>query len=545
MAFSIGRHIRVGAAVALALAAMSVAVAPRASAQDRVYWTVGSGAPGFAYAALDGTGGGLLATETAGTVIPEYGQFGAFTIDTADGRFYWFAGVEAKTQTYEIESVRADGSDQRLFDTGGVEAGGIGGMSIDPAGRRLIWSQQGRPGILSAALGGGGGGALTAPGIDVYPNYDPAVFDPGTGRVYWPEMTYPDYAIDWAAIDGSGGKTLPIGEAAPRGGIAVDDLGGRVYWVSEGKEILSMRLDGTDLRPLAVGTAPFSNVRALAIDEATRTLYWANSGAHAISFAKLDGSGATGQLNLAGAPPGGTEDLNLFVAPRVVAAPTVSGLAFPGQTIACSPGEWAPDQPQAKLFDAAVSVAYQWSRDGAPIPGATGPTLTVPAAGASYACTVTASNAAGSTTATSDPLQVPAPPPPAPVGFGASTAVTLALASGKSHGTAIEVAISNYNSFAVSGTLTASARVKGKPRPVALVPVGFGVGPGATTVSTLRLPQPLRKQLRVVGKLRVNLATTVVDPVGVRREVGASVVVAGKRGKAKNGKPRGRGAGRG
>ena len=101
--------------------------------------------------------------------------------------------------------------------------------------------------------------------------------------------------IGYAAIDGSGGAILPLAPAdAPKGGLAVDDAGGRVYWISREEKIVSMKLDGSDLATLDTGTAPLVKPANIAIDEATRTLYWTNEGARAISFAKLDGSGAVG-----------------------------------------------------------------------------------------------------------------------------------------------------------------------------------------------------------------------------------------------------------
>ena len=216
----------------------------------------------------------------------------------------------------------------------------------------------------------------------------------------------------------------------------------------------------------------------------------------------------------------------------------MSGDAAPGATLTCSPGGWAPDQPQAKLFDAAASLAYQWTRDGVPIPAATAATLTVPAAGASYGCAVTASNAAGATTSTSAPVSVPSPPPPVPVGFGASPAVTLALVPGRVPGSELTVTIENFNSFAVDGNLAASASAKRGSQPLAIGAQPFRVGPGSSTAATLRLPPPLLKVLRAQGRLSLNLSATVADPLGARREVVATALATAKRVKPKHHKPR-------
>jgi hypothetical protein len=532
MSYRVGGLARAcGLLAALALVLLGLA-APRAGAQDRVYWTEGETGNGFGFAALDGSGGGLLGLQNL-----EWPAREGFTIDTADGRIFWGSRLV-------IESIGFDGTGQRRYDSGAVKVSEAHGLTIDPAGRRLIWSQGAVPRIAVAALEGGGGGGLAAPGTEIFPGTNPAVFDPASGRVYWgaafnfasPQTT--KVGIGYAAIDGSGGGILPLPPTAePSGGLALDDLGGRVYWITREK-IMSMKLDGSDLAPLETGTAKLVKPGNIAIDEATRTLYWTNKGAHAISFAKFDGSGAVGQLNLAGSPPGGTVDLALFLAPRLLAAPAVSGDAAPGATLTCTSGAWAPDQPQAKLFDAPASLAYQWTRDGAPIAGATEATLVVPAAGASYGCTVTASNAAGSTSAATGTVSVPAPPPPVPVGFGASPAVTVALAPGQLRGAEATVTIENFNTFAVDGNLTASASAKRGSQPLAFGAQSFRVGPGSSTVATLRLPPPLLKHLHAQARLGVWLSATVADPLGARREVTASALATAKRVKPKHKHPK-------
>ncbi len=92
--------------------------------------------------------------------------------------------------------------------------------------------------------------------------------------------------------------------------------------------------------------------------------------------------------------------------------PTVTGTAQVGQTLTCAEGGWNGTQP--------IAYAFQWMRDGTPIPGATLPTylLTSDDAGAQIVCFVTASNGAGSVAASSSAvipvgLSAPAPEPAA------------------------------------------------------------------------------------------------------------------------------------
>jgi hypothetical protein len=526
------RLMKVWALAAAVAAAVAIGVVPAAHAQDRAYWTeTGGPASGLSFAALDGSGGGSLSFTSPGTTA-----HGGLTVDSAAGRFYW-------SDEKKIESIAFDGSDQRAFDSGGIAIAFVHSLSIDPGARRLIWTQESAAAPIEiGGLDGTGGGPLSVPGTTIA-QANHVVFDPPLGRVYWTDERFSNSPLDYAAIDGSGGAALPLEKVQPDGGLAIDNAGGRIYWVAEGK-IRSANLDGSDpveLRPLG---ATVAEPKGLAIDEATGTIYWGNAKAHALSFAKLDGGGA-GQVNIVGALPGNPRDLVLFVAPRNSGAPRLTGTAAPGATLTCSSGDWAPDQPQANLFDAATSLAYRWSRDGAAIPGADAETLTIPAAGSSYGCSVTASNAAGATTTASASIDVPAPPRPRVAGFGAATGLTLALARGPVRGGTLPVTIENFNTFAVTGSLVAGPAMK-RAAPAAMIAAQpFGVGAASTAVATLRLPAPLRKLLLVEGALKLRLAARVTDPLGAQREVAASAVAKSKRAKPKRHrhKPSSKGAG--
>ena len=131
----------------------------------------------------------------------------------------------------------------------------------------------------------------------------------------------------------------------------------------------------------------------------------------------------TGVLTLSG--PGAApffaqynaHDVTLTVKPTPanIAAPAITGTPSVGQSLSCSPGSWSAN-PSA--------WAYQWSRDGSPIAGATSPTYVVVSAdqGHSLTCAVTASNSiAAGQPAISPAVAVPAPPaaPSAPQNSGA------------------------------------------------------------------------------------------------------------------------------
>lgn len=106
----------------------------------------------------------------------------------------------------------------------------------------------------------------------------------------------------------------------------------------------------------------------------------------------------------AGSASAWSSTLTLLAAPMV--NPTVSvrdgGPAVPGVQLDCA----------ANATGEQLTLAYTWLEDGAVVDGATGATYRTAAssAGRNYACRVTATNAAGSSTGTSATLRVHRPP---------------------------------------------------------------------------------------------------------------------------------------
>jgi 5-hydroxyisourate hydrolase-like protein (transthyretin family) len=87
--------------------------------------------------------------------------------------------------------------------------------------------------------------------------------------------------------------------------------------------------------------------------------------------------------------------------PANTSAPVLSGTPALGQQLSCSTGGWD---------NSPTGYAYAWSRGGTPIGGQSGSNYTVQAAdqGLAIRCEVTATNAAGSASAASNSLTVPA-----------------------------------------------------------------------------------------------------------------------------------------
>lgn len=106
--------------------------------------------------------------------------------------------------------------------------------------------------------------------------------------------------------------------------------------------------------------------------------------------------------------------------PHALVAPAVTGEAKPNAVLKCSRGEWSG-------APAPSSYSYQWVVEGAPVPGQTSTSYTVPLSqeGRSITCIVTAYNSEGSTEAESNAVHIPGKPPrlagvnPEIVGFAA------------------------------------------------------------------------------------------------------------------------------
>jgi len=101
-------------------------------------------------------------------------------------------------------------------------------------------------------------------------------------RIYWANDDA--NSISWANLNGSTvGGTLSLGSApiAAPNGLAIDSAAGRIYWAnygnSEGGAVSTIgwaNLDGSDGGNFAIPGDVVTGPHGVAIDPATRTLYW-------------------------------------------------------------------------------------------------------------------------------------------------------------------------------------------------------------------------------------------------------------------------------
>ncbi len=138
--------------------------------------------------------------------------------------------------------------------------------------------------------------------------------------VYWGWATFSGSTptgggIAFSALSGkSGGQLAPKSINHPVGS-AIDSATGRIYWGdypnagsdgcysgTGGNTIDSTSLATGKSGKLHTGTAPVDGPAGVAIDPATRKIYWANELGNTIAWANLNGSGG-GTLNISGATP--------------------------------------------------------------------------------------------------------------------------------------------------------------------------------------------------------------------------------------------------
>ena len=387
------------ACVALGVGASATVAtsAAGANAGDRVYWANETGSKAISFTRLDNTGGGGDVNTTGATPATPEGV----TLDLPTGRIFW---ANFGNDTISFAKLDNTGGGGQL-PTGSAQMIGPGGVAIDPVGRKIYWANDNGTRISFARLDGSGGGNLDTTGATVARPLGVAL-DLGHGRIYWANnQGTKDSAVSFARLDNTGGGgDVKTGIATVNGpyGVALDLAAGRVYWANNNPTpgvISFAKLDNTGGGDLPPGAANVDGPEGVAVDNPAGKVYWANCSGNRISFAKLDGTGG-GDLSTGSAAVSCPNFPLLREVPRGLKAPAITGGSTPGSKLSCSRGTWGADQIESFHYRAPKSFAFQWSRNGADVPGATGRKFTAHTAGV-YRCRVTATNTAGSASQTS------------------------------------------------------------------------------------------------------------------------------------------------
>ena len=391
---------RLGLLTALCCA-VALLFAGEASADNNIYWT-NHGSNSLGGAALTGGAGFPIAPTPVAPTAPDGAAY-----DSTTGRVFW-ANAGADT----ISSANLDGSAATNLNTVGATVDEPAGVTIDPTARRIYWANSGADSISWANLDGSGGGNLNIAGAPVDGPRGVVVY-PAVGRVYW--ANFNGDSIGYANLDGSGGGevSIPAEELDGPDAVAIYPGLDEIHWTnakgpgSIGSAYLAFRSGNS----VEVGGA---RPTGIAIDTETNSLWWAASGSGAIFTSSLYGSEAKA-LDTGAAPVAEPSYPFLIKKPQWTSFGPEGG-PLPvyqlGATLECKTRSWEPDVPEAFMYRAPQSFSYRWTVNGVPLGGAESKTLTPTGAG-SFACTVTATNAAGSTSIFAGTFQVQSPPAPA------------------------------------------------------------------------------------------------------------------------------------
>jgi DNA-binding beta-propeller fold protein YncE len=420
------RRARIAATLCSLIAAALLFFASAAGAADRIYWSNdgccnGSGSGGgIAFANLDGSGGGSGNLNTGSALVQR--PMG-LAIDSAAGRIYWANWGDVIDDPGQPDNehgtgmtigwANLDGSGGgTLTVTGTATVTGPHGIAIDPVARKLYWTNVNNNTIDVSNLDGSGSAVLNTTGATVDQPRGLAI-DPTTQRIYWANWAEgTGTTISYASLNGTGGANLMTSAVTVDGpeGVAIDQTANRIYWgnFSNQDTISYVPLSGGSAQNLTTTGATVDNAHGVAIDPTAGMIYWPNFYNNVIARAHLNGSGGDDFLTASSVSPASMDNPDLPVilkAPSGAGTPTVSGGTTTGSVLSCTQGSWAADIIASLLYRAPHTYGYQWSRDGTDIPSATGTTVTANIAGA-YRCRVTASNAAGGSSQTSNPHTV-------------------------------------------------------------------------------------------------------------------------------------------
>jgi hypothetical protein len=240
---------------------------------DFIYWTDFNGGD-IQRANLDGSGQTTILRGLSSPV--------GITLDLAGGQMYWGdIGIGS------IGRASLDGTGQTILVSGLT---GPGGPALDFAGGRMYWNDGGGGDIRRAYLDGTGQEILVSG--QNRPNR--VTLDLTSGKIYWAENG--SGSIKRANLDGTELTTLVTGLFGGNNVVALDVVGGKMYWTDNdngGGDIRRANLDGTGEEILVMGLPGPNHI---ALDVADGLMYWTDAagnvaGAGDIRLANLDGTG--------------------------------------------------------------------------------------------------------------------------------------------------------------------------------------------------------------------------------------------------------------
>ena len=326
---------------------------------------------------------------------------GVFT-DAVNEKLYW------TDDAGNIQVVNFDGTMHCILFT---DAGSLCGVAVNTATNKIYWAifkfliKQATLSTLPGCNPVTSPGTLYTEPVGSVPTG--IAIHPPNNRIYWTnQFGIPNGQVRVACLDGS--VNCGVGPTPPTTlfgtsvvhpvGVAVDSSANKIYWCEDSPSAIMVgdSLGAGSATPLYTAVNGVNTPEGIALDPTTMNIYWSNTGTSEIWTGPY--TPGTARALITGAP--GTNLPALLKKPLGEGIPVISGNTQVGQILSCSQGLWQSDLPGAFLAIAPSAFAYSWTLNGNIIPGATFSTFS-PTVGGFYACTVTASNFAGSATQTS------------------------------------------------------------------------------------------------------------------------------------------------
>ena len=196
-------------------------------------------------------------------------QVASLTVDTADGKVYW---SEHSSSGGVIKHANLDGTNVDVLVTRPTTPQSI---RVDTTGKKLYWINSLEGKIQSADLSGGNIKTI----IQLDDTITHIAVDAEGGKLYWADS---EFRIRRMNLDGTGIETLLTGwnSYLPRGigGMVIAD--GKIYWTERqiwyqvGGKIHRANLNGTNLETLATS---LGEPVGIAVDTVGGKVYWTNS----------------------------------------------------------------------------------------------------------------------------------------------------------------------------------------------------------------------------------------------------------------------------
>ncbi len=255
------------------VALVLLVLTPSLAHAQRIYWT---GEAGIRRAHLDGSNAEPVVT----------GAGGPIALDLIAGNIYFPGGSPRR-----IQRANLDGSD--VQDVVSLYVHSVRSIALDLLHRKIYWIDdwqfQGFPidGVFRADMHDGANAEDVLP-YEGEPGLQAIALDPEAGYLYWVFSASYFQGILRGPLDRFAPEQLITEGLVNPSGLALDLVGGKVYWADMGlRRISRANLDGSEPEPLLEHNG---NVWNVALDVRRAKVYWTDERHNAIYRANFDGS---------------------------------------------------------------------------------------------------------------------------------------------------------------------------------------------------------------------------------------------------------------